>query len=207
MTTEDLITKIEKAIIGCKKCRLYKNATKAVPGYGNPKAKIVFIGEAPGYNEDQQGLPFVGRAGKLLDLMLKTVRMERSDIWIGNIIKHRPPENRDPMVDEVRSCAPYLEEQLKIIKPKVIVTLGRIALEYFIKEAKISEHHGAPILHKDKIFFPLYHPAAALRNASIAGILKEDFRKLPKVVSGEIKPIELGGSKIRFVSQEQISLI
>jgi len=186
MTTEDLITKIEKAIIGCKKCRLYKNATKAVPGYGNPKAKIVFIGEAPGYNEDQQGLPFVGRAGKLLDLMLKTVRMERSDIWIGNIIKHRPPENRDPLPNEIESYGKYLDQIIDIIDPKVIITLGRFSMNKFLPEVFISQVHGKEhevTWNGKKItVVPMYHPAASLRNGKILEAEKQDFIHLKDVI-------------------------
>ena len=207
MKNEEILGKIEKAVIGCKKCRLYRGAKNAVPGCGDSGAKIVFIGEAPGFNEDQQGKPFVGRAGKLLDDLLKSVKIERSEVWIGNIIKHRPPENRDPMVDEVRNCAPFLEEQLKVLKPKVIVTLGRISLEYFIKEAKISERHGSAILYKDKVYFPLYHPAAALRNPNIEKILREDFKKLPKVVRGDTLPVEMGRTKEKDKHEGQIGLL
>lgn len=206
MTDEELLTKLEKAIKTCKKCRLYKNATNAVPGHGNPQAKIAFVGEAPGYNEDKQGLPFVGRAGKLLDTMLSTIKLDRESVWIGNIVKHRPPENRDPMKDEVRQCSTFLDEQLKVIKPKIIVTLGRISLEYFIKEAKISEYHGVPISYKGRIFFPLYHPAAALRNTNIDRILKEDFKKLPSIIKGELKPKEVGKEDSAEKDRNQIGL-
>ncbi|MFH1565997.1 MAG: uracil-DNA glycosylase [bacterium] len=207
MTDEELLSKLEKAIKSCKKCRLYKNATNAVPGYGNSKTKIVFVGEAPGFNEDKQGLPFVGRAGKLLDSMLVTIKLDRSSVWIGNIIKHRPPENRDPMKDEVRQCSGFLEEQLRVIKPSLIVTLGRIALEYFVKEAKISEYHGVPISYKGRMFFPLYHPAAALRNGNIERILKEDFKKLSKAIKGELEFVELGKENLKEKGERQISFI
>lgn len=207
MTDEELLSKLEKAVETCKKCRLYKKATRAVPGHGNPKAKIVFVGEAPGFNEDQQGKPFVGRAGKLLDTMLAMIKLNREDVWIGNIIKHRPPENRDPMADEVRQCSAFLEEQLNIIKPQVIITLGRIALEYFVKEAKISEYHGIPISYKGRVFFPMYHPAAALRNGNINTALKEDFKKLLKVIEGETKPKEIGEEESKARNAGQISFI
>ncbi|MBU1017039.1 MAG: uracil-DNA glycosylase [Patescibacteria group bacterium] len=207
MTDEELLSKLEKAVEACKKCRLYKNATKAVPGHGNPNAEIAFVGEAPGYNEDQQGLPFVGRAGKLLDSMLNSIKVNRESVWIGNIIKHRPPENRDPMKDEVRQCSSFLEEQLKVIKPKIIVTLGRISLEYFVKSAKISEYHGKPISYKGRVFFPLYHPAAALRNSNIARILSEDFKKLPKVLKGELSAVSLDKKGQEEKDEEQMSFI
>ena len=144
MNKVDVLRQIEKAVVSCKKCRLCKSATRAVPGEGNPNSQIAFIGEAPGYNEDQQGRPFVGRAGKMLEEMLRSIGLKREDVWIGNIIKHRPPENRDPMVDEVRACSPYLDSQLRAISPKVVVPLGRFALEFFDKDGKISKDHGVP---------------------------------------------------------------
>jgi len=199
------MAKIEQSVLGCEKCRLYKGATNPVPGHGNIRAKVVFVGEAPGFYEDQEGIPFVGRAGKLLDALLRMVELRRSDVWIGNIIKHRPPENRDPMSDEVKACSPYLSEQLKIINPKVVVTLGRYALNFFVPTAKISEDHGIPQSWNGKVVFPLYHPAAALRNPSVEHILKEDFMKLPKVISGELKPKE---DLVRDATDDgQISLI
>mgnify|MGYP001597645206 FL=1 len=144
MNKLEVLSQIEKAVKTCKKCRLCKGAKNAVPGEGDINSKVVFIGEAPGANEDEQGRPFVGRAGKLLDDMLRGIGLKRESVWIGNIIKHRPPENRSPMADEVRACSPYLEAQLKAINPKIIVTLGKFALEFFDKEGKISRDHGVP---------------------------------------------------------------
>lgn len=187
MTKEEILSKIEKAIGACQKCRLYRTATRPVPGEGNPSAQIVFVGEAPGYNEDQQGRPFVGRAGKLLDELLKSIGLKRSDVWIGNILKHRPPENRDPMIDELRSCRPYLRDQIKAIKPKMIIALGRFALIEYLPDAKISEVHGRAFRVADYVVLPLYHPAAALRSGSVLKDLREDFRKI--VSEGE-KPLE-----------------
>lgn len=180
MTKEELLSQIEKAVKSCRKCRLYRTATKAVPGAGNPNSKIIFVGEAPGYNEDQQGLPFVGRAGKLLDEMLSEIGLKRADVWVGNIIKHRPVDNRDPMVDEIKACRPYTLDQIKAINPKIIVTLGRFAMDIFLSGAKISEVHGKPFRVSSRIIFPLYHPAAALRSDSVLRELKEDFRKLAR---------------------------
>ena len=180
MTKEELLLQIEKAVKSCRKCRLYRTAMKAVPGAGNPNSKIIFVGEAPGFNEDQQGLPFVGRAGKLLDEMLSEIGLKRADVWIGNIIKHRPPDNRDPMVDEIKACRPYALDQIKAIDPKIIVTLGRFAMDIFLSGAKISEVHGKPFRVSSRIIFPLYHPAAALRSDSVLRELKEDFRKLAR---------------------------
>lgn len=194
MTKEELLSQIEKAVISCRKCRLYRTATRAVPGVGNPNSKIVFIGEAPGFNEDQQGLPFVGRAGKLLDEMLSEIALKRADIWIGNIIKHRPPDNRDPMIDEVRSCKPFVLDQIKAINPKLIATLGRFAMDVFLPGAKISEVHGKPFRVSSRIIFPLYHPAAALRSDSVLRELKEDFRKLARASNLKEEEIPFFGS-------------
>lgn len=180
MTKEELLSQIEKAVKSCRKCRLYRTATKAVPGAGNPNSKIIFVGEAPGYNEDQQGLPFVGRAGKLLDEMLSEIGLKRADVWVGNIIKHRPVDNRDPMVDEIKACRPYALDQIKAINPKIIVTLGRFAMDIFLPGAKISEVHGKPFRVSSRVIFPIYHPAAALRSDSVLRELKEDFRKLAR---------------------------
>ncbi len=181
MTRDEILQKIEKAVIACKKCRLYKTANQAVPGEGNPQAKIVFIGEAPGYNEDAQGRPFVGRAGALLDDLLRLIGLKRADVWIGNIIKHRPPENRDPMVDELRACSPYLVDQIKAIKPRLLVTLGRFAMAEYLPDGKISDLHGRAFRVGELVIFPLYHPAAALRSEAVARELRSDFRKIVTV--------------------------
>jgi len=205
MNKIDLLLQIEKAVKKCKKCRLCRTATNAVPGEGNPNAKIAFVGEAPGFNEDKQGRPFVGRAGQLLDDMLKGIGLKREDVWIGNIIKHRPPENRDPMVDEVRACSPYLDAQLRAINPKIIVALGRFALEFFDKDGKISRDHGVPKKVGNKIIYPLYHPAAALRNPAVDKVLRTEFRKIKGLLEKDIKDFEDAAIKKR--DDKQMSLI
>ncbi len=192
MNKVDILAQIEKAVKTCNKCRLCKLAKKAVPGEGNPNSQIVFIGEAPGANEDEQGRPFVGRAGKMLEEMLKSIGLERQDVWIGNVIKHRPPDNRQPMADEVRACMPYLDAQLKAIAPKAIVTLGKYALEYFDKEGKISRDHGVPKKVGSRLIYPLYHPAAALRNPAVDKVLRQEFKKVKDLISSDVK--EFGGS-------------
>lgn len=173
-------------------CRLKETATQAVPGDGNPSAAIMFIGEAPGKNEDAQGIPFVGAAGKFLNEMLASIRLTREDIYITNIVKYRPPENRDPLPTEVADCAPWLAEQIKLIDPALIVTLGRHALEHFIPNEKISEVHGKAFRRTfpdigTRIIFCLYHPAAALYNGGMRDTLKQDFLKIPKVLAA-LKP-------------------
>ncbi|MFA6250012.1 MAG: uracil-DNA glycosylase [Candidatus Shapirobacteria bacterium] len=163
----------------CQKCPLYQTATHGVPGDGNPEARIFFIGEAPGYFEDQQGLPFVGNSGKLLDKLLASISLNRQDVFIGNILKHRPPDNRDPLPDEIKVCTPYLKAQLKVIQPKVVITLGRFALNYFLPTDSISQVHGQvkKILWQDLhfILIPVYHPSAGLRNGSMLRALETDF--------------------------------
>lgn len=175
-----IIEQISKNISNCNKCRLCKTALNAVPGEGNIDSEIVFIGEAPGQTEDETGRPFVGRAGKLLEKALEMIGKTRSEVWIGNIIKHRPPENRDPLPDELSACSPYLEIQLKIINPKIIVTLGRFSMNFFYPEGKISRDRGNLIFTGKYHVFPVYHPAAALRNPTMMKDFISDFKKIPE---------------------------
>ena len=163
---------------------LAASATQLVMGDGNPDADIVFIGEAPGQKEDEQGLPFVGAAGKFLNEMLAEAGMQRSDVYITNIVKYRPPNNRDPLPEEKAAFLPYLLRQLEIINPKAVITLGRHSMEYFLPEAKISQIHGhavrKKVVYHDKsehewLIIPLYHPAAALYNGGMRQTLIDDF--------------------------------
>ncbi len=168
-------------------CELRKTATQAVPGDGSANAEIVFIGEAPGRSEDKEGKPFVGAAGKFLDEMLSEINLKREDIFITNIVKYRPPNNRDPLPEEKASCREWLLEELKIISPKLIVFLGRHALNNFFPDLQIGGTHGKLLIKKfkdisTKYFLPLYHPAAALYDGSMREILMEDFKKIPKVL-------------------------
>lgn len=165
---------------------LAAQATNLVMGDGNLNADIVFIGEAPGKNEDEQGLPFVGAAGKFLNEMLAEADMERSDVYITNIVKYRPPNNRDPLPEEKKAFWPYLLKQLQIIQPKVVITLGRHSMEYFLPGMRISQIHGQPkrIQFGDQkiVIIPLYHPAAALYNGSMRQTLIDDFVHVPKII-------------------------
>ncbi|MDB5161930.1 MAG: Phage polymerase-related protein [Candidatus Saccharibacteria bacterium] len=165
---------------------LAAQATNLVMGDGNLDSDIVFIGEAPGKNEDLQGLPFVGAAGKFLNEMLAAAGMERKDVYITNIVKYRPPNNRDPLPDEKAAFWPYLLKQLQIINPKVVITLGRHSMEYFLPDMKIGQIHGAPkrIQFGDHkiVIMPLFHPAAALYNGSLRQTLIDDFLKVPEVI-------------------------
>jgi uracil-DNA glycosylase len=182
MKKDEFLAQVEKNIKNCKQCRLYKDALNAVPGEGNLHPDIAFIGEAPGRNEDETGRPFVGRAGKLLEASLEKIGYKREDIWIGNVIKHRPPQNRDPLPDEIAACKGYLTFQLKALAPKLIVTLGRFAMNYFYPEGKISLDRGRVITIDSGFVFPVYHPAAALRNGKMHAAFTEDFLKIPGVL-------------------------
>ena len=166
---------------------LAKQATNLVMGDGSVDSDIVFIGEAPGKNEDLSGLPFVGAAGKFLNDMLSQAGLERKDVYITNIVKYRPPNNRDPLPDEKAAFWPYLLKQLQIINPKVIITLGRHSMEYFLPGMKIGEIHGKPqtvqVGGKRLVIMPLYHPAAALYNGSLRQTLITDFLKVPAMIA------------------------
>lgn len=185
---QTLLEQIKADIIKNNICpHLAQEAKNLVMGDGNINAEIVLIGEAPGKNEDEQGLPFVGAAGKFLDEMLKSANMVRSDVFITNIVKYRPPNNRDPIPEEKEAFWPYLVRQLDVIEPQIVVTLGRHSMEYFLPGKKISEVHGQPkritFGEKKLVIVPLYHPAAALYNGSMRATLVEDFIKLPKIIN------------------------
>ena len=162
---------------------LAKNATQLVFGEGNINSEILFIGEAPGKQEDLKGLPFVGAAGKFLDEMLTIINLKRQDIYITNIVKYRPPANRDPLPEEKQAFLPYLLKQIEIIDPLLIITLGRHSMECFLPNQQISKIHGQPKRRKSRVFLPLFHPAAALYNGSMRSILIDDFKTIPQVIN------------------------
>ncbi|MFA5827834.1 MAG: uracil-DNA glycosylase [Candidatus Shapirobacteria bacterium] len=175
---------LNKLISECTKCPLIKTATNHVPGSGNPEAEIMIIGEAPGFFEDQKGLPFVGNSGKLLDKLLLSIKLLRSEVFIANILKHRPPENRPPLPEEIKVCTPYLKAQIQIIKPKIIITLGRFAMNYFFPLESISRVRGQVKKIKwqglDLTIIPVYHPSAGLRNGAMLEALQTDFKSIGK---------------------------
>lgn len=162
---------------------LKSTATRLVFGEGNPDAKIYFLGEAPGLIEDQTGRPFVGRAGKLLDKLLHRARLSREDVYITSIVRFRPPQNREPKPEEIKAFAPYVEKEIAIIDPRIVITLGRFSLNKFLPEAKVSEIHGEPqkitFGGKEIILIPMYHPAAGLRSIEILDKLEKDFKSIP----------------------------
>ena len=206
MNKKAIIQQVEKNVLTCKKCRLCEQAKNGVPGEGNIDSEIVFIGEAPGAKEDETGRPFVGRAGKLLESLLSEVGRKREDVWIGNIIKHRPPKNRDPLPDEILACQPYLKLQLEAIQPKLIVTLGRFAMNYFYKEGKITRDHGTLKKVDQYYIYPVYHPAAALRNGNFAAVLKSDFIKIPKVLQFIEEREKTGLDEVKPLDEAQLEM-
>ena len=189
MDKKQKLAEIAAEVMKCQKCPLYKNTNHSVPGEGNPDAKVMFIGEGPGYHEDQEGRPFVGQAGKLLDKLIKSIGLKRTDVFIGNVVKHRPPGNRDPQPQEIEACREYLDEQINIIDPEIIATLGRFSMNKFLPNEFISKTHGqarfVEILGKRRIVIPMYHPAAALRSGQVMIDLKNDFQKIKKFLNKE----------------------
>lgn len=181
------LEKLNKKMSACSACDLHAGCTQVVFGSGNPEAEIMFIGEAPGKKEDETGTPFIGSSGRILDKMLAEMHIKRADVYLTNICKCRPPENRDPLPEEINMCWPWLAKQIAIINPKIIITLGKYALNYFLPSAKISEVHGQVIkVDIKKIgkinIFPLHHPAAARQNRKTRALFEQDFKKIPKII-------------------------
>ncbi len=180
---------LHEQIQQCDRCPLHRTRTQAVPGVGPADARVMFVGEAPGRQEDLRGEPFVGAAGKFLDDLLASVGLSRADVYITNAVKSRPHagpppgRNRTPTPSEIAACIPWLQEQLKIIRPKVVVTLGRIALDYFLPGRKISAVHGRPMRSGSLTILPLYHPAMALYRRDWVRMLKRDFQQIPKLLA------------------------
>ena len=187
MSKQSQLNELNKKMLACQKCVLRATCHQVVPGEGSAKAEIMFIGEGPGKKEDELGRPFVGAAGKFLDEMLSIIKLKRDQVYIANVVKCRPPQNRDPLHEEATACWPWLLEQIKIIEPKLIVTLGRHSMERFLPNQKISQMHGTLVIKTiPEIgrlnFYTLYHPAAALYNGSMRETLIKDFKKIPRVL-------------------------
>jgi DNA polymerase len=182
MPTSESLAQIASEVSACAKCALHKTRTKAVPGEGPENAEIMCIGEGPGFNEDQQGRPFVGQAGKFLGELLGLAGLKREEVWIGNVVKCRPPNNRDPMPEELLACHAYLERQIAALNPKIIITLGRFSMGKFFPSARISAVHGQMRKVGDRFVIPMFHPAAALHNPTYLPLIKQDFAKLPELL-------------------------
>ncbi len=172
------IEEIRTQVVGCTRCKLYNTRKKVVPGEGPSECDIMFIGEAPGFNENEQGKPFVGAAGHFLDILLEKAGLKRDDVFITNVIKCRPPANREPEMDELEACREFLEAQISVLNPKIIVTLGRYSMAHFIENGKISQIHGHPRTIKNRLIVPMYHPAAALHQPDLRDVILEDFSRL-----------------------------
>ena len=183
MSSEEILKEVAVEVSTCSKCKLCNGRTKAVPGEGPPSAKILFIGEGPGYHEDKQGRPFVGPAGQFLDELLASINLKRSDVFITNVVKCRPPNNRDPEPSEIAACNDYLDRQIAAIQPRVIVTLGRFSMAKFFGSEKISTIHGRARKKNNYICIAMYHPAAGLHQASLKDTIRDDFKKIPAVVA------------------------
>ena len=176
------LTDIYVAVERCQDCELAKRRTRAVPGEGPENAALLFIGEAPGWHEDQQGRPFVGPAGQFLEQLLASIGLKREQVYIANVIKCRPPGNRDPLPGEVQACSKWLDKQIELLKPKMIVTLGRYSMARYFPNESISKVHGKARKHGDIIYYAMYHPAAALHQGSLRKTIEADMLKIPELL-------------------------
>ena len=188
--SDDSLDAVAAEVRVCPLCELSRTRTNAVPGDGAAQARILFIGEGPGWNEDKQGKPFVGPAGKFLDELLSIAGVSREDVFITNVVKCRPPGNRDPLPDEIAACAPYLDRQIAMIDPEVVVTLGRFSMARWFPGERISKIHGNPKRDGKRLIVPMYHPAAALHQQALRGIIEADFAKLPAILADAERYLE-----------------
>jgi uracil-DNA glycosylase family 4 len=199
------LTELYDQVRTCEKCQLSQSRTLAVPGEGPEDARILFIGEAPGFHEDRQGRPFVGAAGQYLNELLVKVGLKREEVYIANVIKCRPPGNRDPLPDEVATCRTYLDRQIDLIRPHMVVTLGRFSMERYFPGASISRIHGQPKRVGSVIYYPMFHPAAALHQPRWKSLLDEDFARIPGLLE-QLDQIEEQEDQPRPPQAEQLSL-
>ena len=211
MSTEEILEEVAAEVSTCPKCDLCKSRTKAVPGEGNPHARIMFIGEGPGFHEDKQGRPFVGPAGQFLVELLASINLKRSDVFITNVVKCRPPGNRDPLPAEINACNDYLERQIAAIDPEVIVTLGRHSMAKFFGGEKISSIHGRGRKIDGRLCIAMYHPAAGLHQQSLKETIRSDFKKIPLIMAeaerqSAEEPRKTGVSKSKEEPPEQLAL-
>src|SRR5438046_432548 len=183
MASGEVLREVAAEVCNCSKCNLCKGRTKAVPGEGDPHARILFIGEGPGFHEDKQGRPFVGPAGQFFDELLASITFKRSDVFITNVVKCKLPENRDPEPEEIAACNDYLDRQIAALKPQVIVTLGRYSMAKFFGNEKVSAIHGRARKRDGYICIAMYHPAAGLHRAELKDVIREDFKKIPLVIA------------------------
>lgn len=180
METGEILQEISRQVSACNKCSLSLTRKNSVPGEGPENPEVMLIGEGPGHNENEQGRPFVGAAGKLLENLLQKAGLQRNKVFITNVVKCRPPDNRDPLPEELLACRAYLDTQISTLKPLIIVTLGRFSMARFLPTARISSAHGQPVWINDTLIVPMYHPAAALHQPLLKPALESDFAKLPE---------------------------
>ncbi len=204
MTNREQLNQIRGEVGVCRNCELWRNATNPVPGEGNPDARILLIGEAPGFHEDTQGKPFVGNSGKFLTQLLESAGLSREDVFITNVVKHRPPGNRDPLPDEMAACAHFLHRQIEIIDPDVIVTLGRFSMSIYFPGERIGRIHGQPKEVNGRFIVPMYHPAAALHNGALRPDLEADFQKLPRLLAEREKAREAERARAQQPHQQSL---
>lgn len=182
MNSGEELERVAAEVAACTLCKLHRSRKLAVPGEGPPEAEIMFVGEGPGFHENEQGRPFVGAAGRFLEELLAIIGLTREKVFICNVVKCRPPGNRDPLPEEMDACAPYLDRQIRAINPKVIVPLGRYSMARFLPNARISAVHGQARAVNGRLIVPMYHPAAALHQPSLRRIVEEDFARLPDIM-------------------------
>lgn len=190
----EALAQIAAEVRTCTLCDLHKNRTRAVPGAGDIHTEIMFIGEGPGYNEDKQGLPFVGRSGTYLEALLKIINLTRNEVFITNVVKCRPPENRDPLPAEINTCKPYLDQQINLIDPLIIVTLGRFSMARYFPNGRITQIHGQAKIEGGRAYYPLFHPAAVLRNPNLQSQMEADFKRIPEVIE-QVRGLRNKGQK------------
>ena len=203
MTAEEALAQVAKEVAVCQKCTLHHSRKKSVPGEGPAHSEIMFIGEGPGFHENEQGRPFVGAAGNFLNELLAQAGMKREDIWIGNVVKCRPPGNRDPLPEELSACNEYLERQIAAINPKIIITLGRFSMAKYMPGAKITAVHGQMRRSGNRFVIAMFHPAAALHQASLKPAIMKDFAQLPNLLEQARKALVQSGAVEETSEQEE----
>jgi len=208
---DQIFAELNAEVQACQKCALAKTRTKAVPGEGPLDAEIMLIGEGPGFHEDQQGRPFVGASGRFLEELLRSIGYRRDQVYITNVVKCRPPDNRDPAPDEIRSCAPYLDSQVGALSPKIVITLGRYSMAKFFPGQSITRIHGQPKREPGRIIFPMFHPASALHDPSKVDMIKQDMLKIPALLdslrtaaASAVAPLSLSTSSQTTVAPENV---
>ncbi len=192
MNAEEELRAIAREVSECKLCKLHLSRKLAVPGEGPAQSEIIFIGEGPGFHENEQGRPFVGAAGQFLEELLASIGMKRDQVFICNVVKCRPPGNREPLPEEIEACSVFLDRQIRALNPKLIVTLGRFSLARFLPNARISAVHGQARTANGRLVMPMYHPAAALHQPSFRRSIEEDFARLPEMIrrAQDVQPAE-----------------